>query len=89
MKSPWISAMLSVALTVPDLAAAEDFYTRVWQLTVAARTDTAICLRSRRARMNGYSRCSSSMRRIRSNSAGRVGRGRQTTALRLMLNHWA
>ena len=37
MASPWISALRSVALSVPDLAAAETFYTRVWHLTVAAR----------------------------------------------------
>lgn len=45
MNSPWIGALRGAALTVPDLAAAEDFYTRVWQLTVAARDDTAIYLR--------------------------------------------
>ncbi len=41
MKSPWIEALRSVALTVPDLAAAEAFYTRVWGLEVAARDDAA------------------------------------------------
>lgn len=45
MKSPWIAALRSVALTVPDLAAAEDFYTRVWRLDVAARGDGALYLR--------------------------------------------
>lgn len=45
MKSPWIQALRSVALTVPDLAAAEAFYTRVWQLDVAARADGVIYLR--------------------------------------------
>ena len=39
MKSPWISGLRSVALTVPDLAAAEDFYTRTWKLDIADRDD--------------------------------------------------
>ena len=34
MASPWIAALRSVALNVPDLATAETFYTRVWQLSV-------------------------------------------------------
>ena len=42
MNSPWISALRSAALTVPDLAAAEAFYTKVWHLDVVARTDAAI-----------------------------------------------
>ncbi len=37
MKSPWIEALRSVSLTVPDLAAAEVFYTHVWRLDVTAR----------------------------------------------------
>jgi catechol 2,3-dioxygenase-like lactoylglutathione lyase family enzyme len=45
MKSPWIQALRSVALTVPDLAAAESFYTRVWHLDVAARGDGVLYLR--------------------------------------------
>ncbi len=45
MASPWIAALRSVALNVPDLQAAEDFYTRVWQLDVVAREDGAIWLR--------------------------------------------
>ena len=45
MSSPWISGLRSVALDVPDLARAEDFYTRVWHLQVAARTDDALYLR--------------------------------------------
>lgn len=45
MKSPWIESLRSVALTVPDLAAAEDFYTRVWKLEVAARAGNAVYLR--------------------------------------------
>ena len=39
MKSAWIRALRSVALTVPDLDAAERFYTQVWRLAVAARDD--------------------------------------------------
>lgn len=45
MKSPWISALRSVALTVPDLAAAETFYTQVWRLDVVERMDGAIYLK--------------------------------------------
>ena len=45
MKSPWIEGLRSVALTVPDLAAAEAFYTGVWQLDVAARGDGVLYLR--------------------------------------------
>jgi catechol 2,3-dioxygenase len=45
MHSPWIAGLRSATLTVPDLAAAEDFYTRVWQLAVAARGDGALYLR--------------------------------------------
>lgn len=45
MKSPWIQALRSVALTVPDLAAAEVFYTRVWQLQVAERGEGVLYLR--------------------------------------------
>ena len=45
MKSPFIAGLRSVALDVPDLARGEDFYTRVWHLEVAARTDDAIYLR--------------------------------------------
>ena len=44
MKSPWIQALRSVALTVPDLAAAERFYTQVWRLDVAARDDNTLYL---------------------------------------------
>ena len=39
MKSPWIAGLRSVSLTVPDLAAAEVFYTQVWRLDVVARAD--------------------------------------------------
>jgi catechol 2,3-dioxygenase-like lactoylglutathione lyase family enzyme len=45
MTSPWIAGLRSVALNVPDLARAEDFYTHVWHLDVAARTVDAIYLR--------------------------------------------
>ncbi|MFM2348160.1 MAG: hypothetical protein RL654_2913 [Pseudomonadota bacterium] len=45
MTSPWIDGLRSVALDVPDLAQAESFYTEVWRLTVAARTDMALYLR--------------------------------------------
>lgn len=45
MSSPWVGGLRSVALNVPDLPRAEDFYTRVWHLEVAARTDAAIYLR--------------------------------------------
>lgn len=41
-----VSALRSVALTVPDLAQAEQFYTQTWHLDVAARTDKAIYLRA-------------------------------------------
>lgn len=45
MKSPWIEALRSVALTVPDLAAAETFYTHVWRLAVAERRPGVLYLR--------------------------------------------
>jgi catechol 2,3-dioxygenase len=45
MSSPWISALRSVALAVPDLAAAEVFYTRVWHLAVVQRTSDTLYLR--------------------------------------------
>ena len=45
MNSPWISGLRSVALGVPDLAVAEDFYTRVWHLDVAARDADMLYLR--------------------------------------------
>ncbi len=40
-----VSALRSVALNVPDLVAAEHFYTTVWHLQVAARGDGAIYFR--------------------------------------------
>jgi catechol 2,3-dioxygenase-like lactoylglutathione lyase family enzyme len=45
MSSPWIEGLRSVALNVPDLAAAEKFYTETWHLEVAHRKDKAIYLR--------------------------------------------
>lgn len=45
MSSPWIAALRSVALNVPDLAKAEDFYTKVWNLAIVARTDDGLYLR--------------------------------------------
>jgi catechol 2,3-dioxygenase-like lactoylglutathione lyase family enzyme len=45
MKSPWVCALRSVALNVPDLAAAEQFYTRVWHLAVADRAPGVLYLR--------------------------------------------
>ena len=45
MKSPWVQALRSVAFDVPDLAAAERFYTQVWQLDVAASDVGVLYLR--------------------------------------------
>ncbi len=45
MRSPWIASLRSVALTVPDLGAAETFYTRVWKLDVADRGPGVVYLR--------------------------------------------
>jgi catechol 2,3-dioxygenase-like lactoylglutathione lyase family enzyme len=44
--SSLISALRSVAFNVPDLALAEDFYTRVWGLSVVAREAGALYLRA-------------------------------------------
>jgi len=43
--SSLVSALRSVALTVPDLTLAEEFFTRTWQLQVVARTDSALYFR--------------------------------------------
>jgi len=43
--SSLISALRSVALTVPDLTLAEDFFIRTWHLQVVARTDNALYFR--------------------------------------------
>jgi len=45
MSSPWIEGLRSVALYVPDLAKAEDFYTRTWHLEAAHRHDDVLYLR--------------------------------------------
>lgn len=45
MSSPWIQALRSVALNLPDLDKAETFYTQVWKLSVVAREPGAIYLR--------------------------------------------
>jgi catechol 2,3-dioxygenase-like lactoylglutathione lyase family enzyme len=45
MNSPWIAALRSVALEVPDLKRAEAFYTDIWHLDVAARGAGALYLR--------------------------------------------
>ena len=45
MKSPWVEALRGVAFDVPDLAKAEAFYTRTWNLEVVHRTPQAIWLR--------------------------------------------
>src|ERR1700755_708311 len=45
MKSPLIQGVRSVALTVPDLASAEDFYTQVWKLDVVERSRGLLYLR--------------------------------------------
>jgi len=45
MKSPWIRALRSVTLTVPDLASARQFYTQVWKLDVAAEQGGVLHLR--------------------------------------------
>jgi catechol-2,3-dioxygenase len=45
MGSPFIEALRSISLEVPDLDRAEAFYTGVWNLDVAHRTDQALYLR--------------------------------------------
>ena len=45
MKSPWICALRSVSLTVPDLAAAELFYTQTWGLKIIAQLPGVVYLR--------------------------------------------
>ena len=44
MSSPLIATLRSVALTVPDLARAKDFYTQTWRLAVVAETADACYL---------------------------------------------
>src|SRR5450432_1779915 len=43
--SKLVSGLRSVSLNVPDVAKAEEFYTRVWHLDIVARSDDAIYLR--------------------------------------------
>lgn len=43
--SPWIAGLRSVALYVPDLAKAEEFYTKTWHLEVAHRGEGELFLR--------------------------------------------
>jgi len=43
--SSLVGALRSVALTVPDLSAAEAFFTSTWPLPVAARAAAALYLR--------------------------------------------
>ncbi|HSV80555.1 MAG TPA: VOC family protein [Ramlibacter sp.] len=45
MSSSWIEGVRSVALNVPDLAQAENFYTQVWNLEVAERAAGVLYLR--------------------------------------------
>ncbi len=45
MKPPLVCGLRSVEIGVPDVAAAEKFYTDLWLLTVAARTATTVYLR--------------------------------------------
>lgn len=45
MASSTIQGLRSVALEVPDLDKAEDFYTRIWHLDVAAREPDALYFR--------------------------------------------
>lgn len=45
MTSPYVAGLRSVALNVPNLKQAEEFYTTTWNLDVAGRTGRAIYLR--------------------------------------------
>ncbi len=45
MSSPWISGVRSIALEVPDLDRAENFYTSVWRLEIADRGPGVLYLR--------------------------------------------
>jgi catechol 2,3-dioxygenase len=46
MSSPLVAALRSVAVEVPDIVAAEDFFTRSWRLAVAERGRDAVYLRA-------------------------------------------
>ncbi|MET3619947.1 VOC family protein [Burkholderia ambifaria] len=45
MKQPLVTALRGIAIGVPDLALAEQFYTETWRLAVVARTVDAVYLR--------------------------------------------
>ena len=45
MNQSLVCGLRSVEIGVPDVAAAEKFYTDLWLLTVAVRTDSVVCLR--------------------------------------------
>jgi len=45
MSSPWIAALRSAALIVPDVEASARFYTETWNLSVVSRDGTSIYLR--------------------------------------------
>ncbi|MEO5672631.1 MAG: VOC family protein [Ramlibacter sp.] len=45
MKQPLVSALRSVEIGLPDVAAAEKFYTETWNLSVAARRGDSVYLR--------------------------------------------
>ena len=45
MPTPLVSSLRSVEIGLPDVPAAEDFFTRVWHLSVAARQGDAVYLR--------------------------------------------
>ena len=45
MTRPLVSALRSVEIGVPDVAAAEKFYTETWKLSVAARQGESVYLR--------------------------------------------
>jgi catechol 2,3-dioxygenase-like lactoylglutathione lyase family enzyme len=46
MASPHVSGLRSVALNIADVGAAEDFFVRVWRLSVAERTGDAVYLKA-------------------------------------------
>jgi catechol 2,3-dioxygenase-like lactoylglutathione lyase family enzyme len=46
MASSLVSGLRSVSLNIADLSAAEDFFTRVWRLSVADRSGDAVYLRA-------------------------------------------
>jgi catechol 2,3-dioxygenase len=45
MSSPWIAALRSAALIVPDVQASTRFYTDTWHLAIAARSESSVYLR--------------------------------------------